>query len=227
MELGGKAPAIICEDADVEKAAVQCALGAFLNAGQICMSTERIIVHRKVVKDFRQALGATIDHLYEQSKLQTPQLISNVSVQKNTRLLTDALSEGATLLYGKVENEPSSKTTMSPIVIEGVTSVMEIYRVESFGPSVSLYVVDSDEEAIKLANDTDYGLSSAIFTSDLRRGLKLAKEIEAGAVHLNGMSVHDEAALPHGGVNKSGFGRFNGLTGLNEWVRTKAITWQD
>ena len=104
---------------------------------------------------------------------------------------------------------------------------MDVFNTESFGPTVSLYTVASDEAAIELANDTDYGLSAAVYTEDLRRGLKLAKKIKSGAVHINNMSVHDESALPHGGFKSSGYGRFNGLEGLDEWVQTKTITWQD
>ena len=114
-----------------------------------------------------------------------------------------------------------------PVIIENVKENMDIYHTESFGPTVSLYIVKSDEEALQLANDTDYGLASAVFTEDLRRGIKLAKGIETGAVHINSMSVHDETALPHGGAKKSGFGRFNGVPGLQEWVRSKVITWKD
>jgi acyl-CoA reductase-like NAD-dependent aldehyde dehydrogenase len=92
---------------------------------------------------------------------------------------------------------------------------------------VPLYTINSDEEAIELANDTDYGLSAAIYTEDLRWGLHLAKKIKSGAVHINGMSVHDETALPYGGFKKSAYGRFNGLEGLEEWVQTTTITWKD
>jgi acyl-CoA reductase-like NAD-dependent aldehyde dehydrogenase len=110
---------------------------------------------------------------------------------------------------------------MRPVVIEGVKDGMDLYYTESFGPTVSLIIVDTDEEAIKIANDTDYGLASAVFTENLQRGLRIAKQIETGAVHINSMSVHDEPSLPHGGAKKSGFGRFNGEEGLKEWVRLK------
>ena len=116
---------------------------------------------------------------------------------------------------------------MKPVVLSDVSEKMDIYYTESFGPTVSVFTVESDEEAIKIANDTDYGLASAVFTEDLRRGLKIAKAIETGAVHINSMSVHDEALLPHGGAKKSGFGRFNSREGLEEWVRTKIVTWKD
>ncbi|KAK7430150.1 hypothetical protein QQZ08_003335 [Neonectria magnoliae] len=94
---------------------------------------------------------------------------------------------------------------------------MDLYKTESFGPTVSILEIETEEEAIRLANDTEYGLSSALFTSDLRRGLRIAREIETGAVHINNMTVHDESALPHGGAKSSGYGRFNASSGLSEW----------
>lgn len=227
MELGGKAPAIVCDDADIEKAAFQSCLGAFLHAGQVCMATERIIVHEKVADEFRAALSKAIERLFGSSGHDIPQLVSEIGAKKNATLLENALSKGAKLLVGDPTDTTTSKTQMRPVVIEHVDSGMDIYHVESFGPTVSLYTVGSDDEAIKLANDTEYGLSSAVFTEDLRRGLKIARALETGAVHINTMTIHDEAGLPHGGVKKSGYGRFNGLAGLDEWVRSKVVTWLD
>lgn len=227
MELGGKAPAIVCEDADVQVAAVQVALGAFLHGGQICMSTERILVHKNIVDKFRPALRAVMEDMFSDSKMGVPTLIAEAPVAKNKKLLSDAISKGASILHGDANATEKSKTSMRQVVVENVKKDMDIYYTESFGPTVSLIVVDSDDEAIEIANDTDYGLSSAIFTQDLRRGLRLAKQIETGAVHINSMSVHDEANLPHGGAQKSGWGRFNSAAGLQEWVRSKVITWND
>ena len=227
MELGGKAPSIVCEDADIQTAATQCALGAFLHAGQICMATERIIVNEKIIDKFRPALKATMDELFSDKAMGVPQLVTAAPVEKNMKLLSDAISKGASAIYGSADANEESKTRMRPVIIENVTKEADIYYTESFGPTVSLYVVKSDEEALGIANDTDYGLAAAVFTEDLRRGIRLAKGIETGAVHINSMSVHDETALPHGGVKKSGFGRFNGVPGLQEWVRSKTITWKD
>jgi acyl-CoA reductase-like NAD-dependent aldehyde dehydrogenase len=228
LELGGKAPAIICEDADIRQAATQCALGAFLHAGQICMSTERIIVNAKVADKFREALKPAMSNIYSQQGQGTSgQLFSELPVKNNQKLLADAISKGATVLYGDPYHVESNKTKMRPVVLEAVTPTMDIYHTESFGPTVSVIVVQSDEEAIGIANDTVYGLSSAVFTEDLRRGLRIAKQIESGAVHINSMTVHDESSLPHGGFKQSGFGRFNSLDGLKEWVHTKVITWKD
>jgi acyl-CoA reductase-like NAD-dependent aldehyde dehydrogenase len=225
MELGGKAPTIVCEDADVQQAALGCALGAFLHSGQICMSTERIIVHADVAESFKKAFGPTVNQVFGET--QSMMLISDVPVRRNRNLLEDAISKGAVVIHGDAHHSDDTKAAMRPVIIENVTRDMEIYHCESFGPTVSLYIVKSDAEAIELANDTDYGLAAAVYTEDLRRGLRLAKKIKSGAVHINGMSVHDETALPHGGFKKSGYGRFNGLEGLEEWVQTKTITWKD
>ena len=227
MELGGKAPSIVCEDANIGTAALQCALGSFLHSGQICMSAERILVHKNVVDKFTEAFKGAVDQVFGGEGRDAPILVTSLAVDKNKKLVKDAVSKGAKAIYGDVDASEDSKTRMRPVIVEGVKKDMDLYYTESFGPTVSVIVVDSDEEAIKIANDTEYGLSSAVFTEDLRRGLKIAKQIESGAVHINGMTVHDEPALPHGGAKKSGFGRFNGAEGLNEWLRTKTVTWKD
>jgi acyl-CoA reductase-like NAD-dependent aldehyde dehydrogenase len=229
LELGGKAPAIVCEDADIPNAARQCALGAFLHAGQICMSTERIIVHSQAADAFRAAFKVAIDQIFggKERTAAALQLVSGIPVEKNRKLLDDAVSKGAKIIYGDINGRDASISQMRPVVIEKVTPGMDLYYTESFGPTVSVYIVASDDEAVKLANDTEYGLSSAIFTEDLRRAFRIARQLESGAVHINSMTVHDDAALPHGGVKSSGFGRFNCVEGLDEWTQTKTITWKD
>ncbi|OQU98703.1 hypothetical protein CLAIMM_04447 [Cladophialophora immunda] len=223
MELGGKAPTIVCEDADLHKAAIGCTQGAFIHGGQACMATERIIVHEKVADAFKDILKTTIEEFFHGEPLT---LVSKLPVQKNKKLITDAMSKGALVLYGDAQFS-DDVATMKPVVIDNVRPDMDVYHTESFGPSVSFFTVSSDDEALQIANDTMYGLSSAVYTADLKRGLRIAKAIETGAVHINSMSVHDEAALPHGGVKNSGFGRFNGREGLEEWVYTKAVTWKE
>ena len=257
MELGGKAPAIVLKDANLEKAAEGCAVGSFLHSGQICMSTERILVHSSIAEPFREALKAAMEKLYgKQSPV--PILVNAPPVEKNKKLVEQALSKGAKILAGDVNAKESSDTRMRPIIIDGVTKDMDIYQTESFGPTVSLIAVDSEEEAIEIANDTEYGLSSAVFTQDLAAGLRVAKQIETGyefsplspflpilhtylvyavcmglglttnsAVHINNSTVHDEPNLPHGGAKKSGWGRFNGSAGIEEFLRTKCVTWSD
>ncbi|KXX74340.1 Vanillin dehydrogenase [Madurella mycetomatis] len=224
LELGGKAPAIVWEDADLDNAATQCALGAFLNSGQICMSTERILVHKKVRAEFESKLVNAINTIFGGPEALV--LINSTAVARNKKLTQDALSKGASILYGEPDAKESTDTRMRPLVIHGVKTDMDIYKTESFGPTVALYEIETEEEALRIANDTEYGLSSAVFTEDLRRGLRFAKEIETGAVHINSMTVHDESTLPHGGAKASGYGRFNATMGLNEWVRTKTITYK-
>ncbi|KAG9252975.1 putative aldehyde dehydrogenase [Emericellopsis atlantica] len=226
MELGGKASAIVLEDADLEKAALQCALGAFLNAGQICMSTERVLVHESIAADFEKVLAATIRNVFGTPET-TPVLISASSAHRNRDLVGDAVTKGARSM--DILGAPASQveTRMQPIVLQGVREDMDLYQTESFGPSTSLFTFKTDAEAISLANNTAYGLSAAVFTKDLNRAFKVAEELESGAVHINSMTVHDEYTLPHGGVKKSGFGRFNGYQGMDEFLYYKTVTWQE
>ncbi|KAL4982536.1 putative vanillin dehydrogenase [Aspergillus falconensis] len=195
LELGGRAPAILCEDADLDLAVRQCVFGAFENAGQICMSAERILVARAVRSGFKEKL-----------REDAPTLI----VERVRRKNHDLESKSAT-------------RSMRPIIVGDVKPNMEIHQSESFGPTVSLIEFESEDEAVKIANDTDYGLTASIFSRDLRRALRLARGIESGAVHINSMTVHDQLALPHGGAKASGYGRFGG--NLDEWLRTKSITY--
>ncbi|KAI1811837.1 aldehyde dehydrogenase [Poronia punctata] len=223
LELGGKAPAIVWKDAKLDLAAECCSLGAFLNAGQICMSTERIIVHKDVSAAFQEKLRETIAKMWPQALVH----INTQAVERNKKLVRDAVEKGAAVLTGDIDAQETSGTRLRPIVLAKVTPDMDIYSKESFGTTVSLLEVDTEEEALRIANDTEYGLSSAVFTEDLRVGLRFAKNIETGAVHINNMSVHDEVALPHGGAKASGYGRFNAMAGLEEYVRTKTITWRN
>jgi acyl-CoA reductase-like NAD-dependent aldehyde dehydrogenase len=188
MELGGKASAIVCEDADIEKAAMQCALGAFFHAGQICMSTERILVHSSIIDKFAEALKACTEKVYPPS-VEAPVLIAKAGAKKNKALREDAEKKGAKFLYGDVASKEDSEHHIRPAIVSGVTKDMDIFYTESFGPTVSLIAIDSDEQAIEMANDTDYGLSGAVFTESLGRGLRIAREIDSGAVHINSMTV--------------------------------------
>ncbi|KAJ5292104.1 hypothetical protein N7478_001355 [Penicillium angulare] len=216
LKLGGKAPTVVLEDADVDKAALGATLGSFIH---------RIIVHRSIADRFRKALKASVDSVFGGPG--TPLVTINpAAIAKNKELVQDAISKGGKVFIGDLDTQATLDTSMGVVVVEDVTAEMEIYKTESFGPTVLLFVVDSDEEAIKLANDTEYGLSASVFTESLVRGLKVAKQIESGAVHINSMSVHDEAALPHGGVKCSGFGRF-GTNMLDEFLWTKSVTWME
>ncbi|KAF2679853.1 aldehyde dehydrogenase [Lentithecium fluviatile CBS 122367] len=233
MELGGKASAIVLDDADLTKAATQCALGSFLHSGQICMATERILVHKAVKAQFIDAFKSAAEGIFGGNK-PAPVLVQSANVDKNKRLISEAVKAGAQVVHGDHEQEEAhpetkeaSKTRMRPIIVDGVNKDMELYHTESFGPSVSVIEIESEEEAVRIANDTDYGLSGAVFTEDLARGIRIARQIESGAVHINAMTVHDESNLPHGGAKMSGWGRFNGNWGIEEFLRLKTITYQE
>lgn len=188
------------------------------------MSTERILVHSSIAETFKPILQATIEKVFGSADA-TPVLVTAGSAKRNRGLVDSALSQGAQAVFGNTNPTGKLETKMSPVVLTNVNKDMDIYATESFGPSVSLYTFDSEEEALKLANDTEYGLSASVYTEDLRAGFRMAEGIESGAVHINTMSVHDEFSLPHGGVKKSGFGRFNGYQGLEEFLYYKTVTW--
>jgi acyl-CoA reductase-like NAD-dependent aldehyde dehydrogenase len=188
------------------------------------MSTERILVHKEIVESFLELFKSMITGIFEAtSPVQT--LAQSAAVDRNHRLIADALAKGASVYHGDKEHSVS-KYQMTPTVVRDVTSQMDIYHIESFGPSVSVITFDTDDEAIRISNDTEYGLSGAVFTQDLGKGLTIAEKMRTGAVHINSMSVHDEAALPHGGVKNSGWGRFNATTGIDEFLQTKVMTFQ-
>lgn len=226
LELGGKAPAIVLEDADLQLAAEQCALGAFIHSGQICMSTEIILVHKSVKRQFVEKFKAAVEKAFP-SSAEAPTLINSAAVDRNKKLVVDAVCKGASVVHGDMNSPQARATSLRPIIVDGVTAEMDIYKTESFGPTVSLVEIDSEEQAVRMANDIDFGLAAAVFTQDLRRGLRIAWEMETGAVHINSMTVHDETVLPHGGVKASGYGRFNSTRGLDEWVRTKNVTFKN
>ncbi len=198
-------------------------------AGQVCMSTERIIVHKSVSEKFLPKLRHSIAQIWPDAF----SLINTQATKRNARLVSDAISKGASVLHGDINPqeiinaEDPTKTKMPPIMLGNVTSTMDIYHQESFGPVVSYIEVGSKEEAVRVANDTQYGLTAAVFTEDLRTGLWFARNIESGAVHINDMTAHDEPALPHGGVKGSGYGRFGSSCGLEEYLKTKTVTWKN
>jgi acyl-CoA reductase-like NAD-dependent aldehyde dehydrogenase len=142
------------------------------------MATERILVHSSVRSQFVEELKNAIDVLFNSGPV--PILVNKASVEKNKKLVSEAVSGGAKLLSGDVNAKEETDTRLRPIVVEGVKKDMNLYYQESFGPSVSLFTVESEEEAVQVANDTEYGLTCAIFTKDLLRGFRVAKQIESG-----------------------------------------------
>ena len=177
MELGGKAPAIVLDDADLKLAAQGCALGSFMHSGQICMSTERIIVQKSISDKFAEELKGAIEAIFP-SSAEALVLVSPVGVKKNKALLSDAKKKGAEILFGDINAKEAQAERMRPVVVKGVNKNMDIYYAESFGPTLSFFQVENEEEAIKLANDTEYGFASSVFTNYLARGLRVRRGLK-------------------------------------------------
>ncbi|KWC81316.1 aldehyde dehydrogenase [Burkholderia cepacia] len=226
LELGGKAPFLVLHDADIEAAVQGAAFGAFANSGQICMSTERIVVDTKIADEFVARLAEKARSLPLGDPRKGPAVLGSVvdmaTVRRCNDLIDDALAKGATLVCGG-----KSETTLMPAtLLDHVTADMHIYREESFGPVKAIVRVNGDEEAIACANDNEYGLSAAVFSRDVARALTVAKRIESGLCHVNGPTVHDEAQMPFGGMKSSGFGHFGGKAGIAEFTDLRWITVQ-
>jgi len=226
LELGGKAPLVILDDADLDAAVSAAAFGAFANSGQICMSTERIIVTRKVADEFVGKLKAKASSLPMGDPRKGPVVLGSVvnhsTVERCNALIDDALSKGATLVCGgKAEN-----TLMPATILDHVTPAMRIFHEESFGPVKPVVRVDGVEEAISAANDNPYGLSAAVFSRDIALAWSVANRIESGICHVNGPTVHDEAQMPFGGVKDSGYGKFGGRAGVDAFTELRWITIQ-
>lgn len=224
LELGGKAPLIVLEDADLDEAVKAAAFGAFMNQGQICMSTERIIVVDSVADDFvrRFAEKAASLAVGDPRAGKTPlgAVVDQKTVDCVRGLVDDALAHGAEKLVG---GEPDG-VLMPAQVIDKVTPEMRLFRDESFGPVVGIVRARDEAHAIALANDTEYGLAASVFTRDIARGLKVAKQIRSGICHINGPTVHDEPQMPFGGVKASGYGRFGGKAGIDAFTELRWIT---
>ncbi|VVD86729.1 salicylaldehyde dehydrogenase [Pandoraea morbifera] len=226
LELGGKAPCLVLDDADLDDAVDGVTFGAFANSGQICMSTERIVVAESVADTFVAKLAARASALPLGDPRQGPVVLGAVidmaTVQRCNALIDDALAKGATLLCGG-----RAETTLMPAtLLDHVTPDMLIYREESFGPVKGIVRVKDDDAAVACANDNAYGLSSAVFSRDIARAMGVAKRIESGICHINGPTVHDEAQMPFGGVKSSGWGRFGGKAGVHEFTDLRWMTVQ-
>ncbi|WP_343732798.1 aldehyde dehydrogenase [Duganella sp.] len=224
LELGGKNPLIVLDDADLDEAVEAAAFSAFFNQGQICMSADRIIVDNKIADTFLEKFEAktrTLKAAHADAPLTG--MIDSAAAQRVSGMLADARERGARVLQTSSEVQGN---IMQPAIVDGVTAEMKVYQEESFGPIVSILRFDSEDEAIRLANDSEYGLSSAVFSRDIGRAMAVAKRIESGICHINGPTVHDEAQMPFGGVKHSGQGRFGGKAAIAEFTDLRWITIQ-
>lgn len=226
LELGGKAPLLVLDDADLDAAVNGAAFGAFANSGQICMSTERIIVDERVADDFVARLVEKARSLPLGDPRKGPTVLGSVvdvsTVRRCNELIDDAVEKGAKIVCGgKTES-----TLMPATLIDNVTPEMRIFGEETFGPVKAIVRVRGEDEAVACANNNAFGLSAAVFTRDAARGWRVAQRIESGICHINGPTVHDEAQMPFGGVKGSGWGRFGGRAGIEAFSELRWITIQ-
>jgi len=227
LELGGKAPLVVLDDADLDDAVNGAAFGCFANSGQICMSTERLIVDRKVADDFVRKFAAKAASLplgdpRKPESVVLGSVVGMSTVHHCNALIDDAVAKGARLVCGG-----KAETTLMPAtLLDHVTPDMRVYHEETFGPVKCIVRVKDVEEAIACANDNEYGLSAAVYGRDIARAFNVARRIDSGICHVNGPTVHDEAQMPFGGVKGSGMGRFGGKAGIAEFTDLRWITIQ-
>ena len=226
LELGGKAPVIVLDKANLDDAVNAVAFGAFFNQGQICMSTERVLVDDQIADQFIEKLVKKTKTIQAANPLQGNYplgvLESERAANRLSHLLEDAQEKGADLPLGiHIQG-----AMMQPTVIVNITNEMKLYREESFAPVCTVQRFNTIEQAIQLANDSEFGLSSAVFSQDIVQALAVAKQIESGICHINGATVHDEAQMPFGGVKQSGYGRFGSKVSIAEFTELRWITIQ-
>jgi len=226
LELGGKAPLVILDDADLDEAVKAAAFGAYMNQGQICMSTERIVVDEKVADAFVEKFAAKARTLPSgdprKGEVVLGSLVASQAADRVNALIADGIAKGAKLVCGGI----MPGTILPATIVDHVTPSMRIYSEESFGPVVTVVRVGSTEEAIRVANDTEYGLAAAVFGRDIARALAVARRIESGICHINAPTVHDEPQMPFGGMKSSGYGRFGGKAAIDEFTELRWITIQ-
>jgi succinate-semialdehyde dehydrogenase/glutarate-semialdehyde dehydrogenase len=226
LELGGNAPMIICEDADLPKAVEAAILGKYRNAGQTCICVNRFLVHQDVATRFTELLVARSKELTVgegvSPNTQIGPLINDEAATKVSRLISSAKSEGATIALAPSVH-PGGSRFISPTVITGVTPTMTIWREEIFGPISSITTFANDAEAIALANDTTYGLAAYIFSANLARAMKMSEKIDFGMVGINDSAI-SAVQGPFGGVKESGYGREGSIYGVDEYLTLKYLS---
>ncbi|KKY13622.1 putative aldehyde dehydrogenase [Phaeomoniella chlamydospora] len=217
LELGGKNITIVLDDANIDLAARESLDAATVNNGQVCMSTDTVLVHRSVAESFSAALHNAL------KATPHPELhvISSKGRQNLDKLLKEAESHGAKITQA---SPASSSGNLHPAtLIENLPSHSIYHTTESFGPLLNIRVVDTEDEIVDLFHESGYGLSGSVFSKNHLRAINLAKRLDSGAIHINAGSVHDEGNFPHGGVGSSGYGRFGGCWGLREFTKTKTV----
>ncbi len=237
LELGGSDPLIVLDDADLDKAAAGATLGRLSNAGQVCISSKRIIVLRSVAEEFSKKYAEHFaavrvgDPMNPEVKMGP--LVDARAIEEMETFVRDALEKGARVLFGgkRLSSEDGEGIAdrghfFAPTLLAGTSSEMEAVREEVFGPIAPIIIVDSEEEAVRVANDSPYGLSASVWTKDHARGERVARQIESGGVFVNSIS-RTHALIPVGGIKKSGFGRELSHYGIKEFVNIKTISIYD
>lgn len=224
VELGGKDALIVLDDADIGRAVNAATFGSFMHQGQICMSVERIIVHQAVVEEFTRRLVANVKTLGMGEPSSMANVIGPLINEKQLlnvhEQVKDAIEKGAELVVGGGFHG----LYYEPTVLTGVNRDMRVFREETFGPVAAVVTVTDMEEAIAVANDSEYGLSAGIITRDEQRGMEVARRLETGMAHINDSSVNDEVNVPFGGVKNSGLGRQNGKASVEAFSELRWIT---
>lgn len=225
LELGGKAPFVVLDDADIDGAVNAAIFGAFLYQGQICMSTERFVVDEAVADDFVAKFSARAAELLAGDPMVNPgcvvgPMIDASSGSRINAMIEDALAKGAKIVVGG----KADGVAMAATIVDHVKPGMTIYDEETFGPVTTIVRVKGTEEAVRVANDTEYGLAAAVFGRDAHRAFNVAKRIDAGHVHVNGATVQNEPQAPYGGMKNSGYGRFDGRAVIDEFTELKWVT---
>lgn len=227
LELGGKDPMIVCQDANIERAAKGAVWGAFTNSGQVCMSVERLYVDEKVYEPFLAAVMKEVASLTQGASLEHD--IGSMTFETQINIvrdhITDAINKGAKLESGDAPNEwDSSQMFLKPMVLTSVTKGMKILNEETFGPILPIIPFKDEEEAIRLANESEYGLNASVWSNDIERANKLARKLVSGAVIINDVIISvANHHLPFGGAKQSGVGRYHGDNGLRMFCHEKAI----
>jgi acyl-CoA reductase-like NAD-dependent aldehyde dehydrogenase len=228
LELGGKDPMLVLDDADIDVASSAAVWGAFMNAGQTCLSVERCYVHRSVYEPFLKACAEKTKKLVvthgDDHKAEVGPLIHERQLALVEEHVEDAKARGARVLIGGSRFPEVGANFYHPTVLADVTHAMRIMREETFGPVLPVMAFDNDDEAVRRANDSEFGLAASVFTRDNARGERLARRIHAGTVMVNDViSCFGISEAPHGGVKSSGVGRAHGRYGLEEMVRLKYL----
>src|SRR5580700_2350053 len=228
LELGGKDPMLVLDDADVDVASSAAVWGAFVNAGQACLSVERCYVHRSLYESFVNACGEKTKQLRVGDGMDAQTDVGPMIHERQVRIVEshveDAKARGARVLAGGARLPELGVNFYAPTVLADVTHDMRIMREETFGPVLPVMAFDSDDEAVRLANDSEYGLAASVWTRDSARGERLARRIRAGTVMVNDVvSCFGISEAPHAGVKASGVGRTHGRFGLEEMVRVKYV----